>query len=137
MPIPFIDLSLQHRSLEKELKAAVGRVIDSQHFVLGQFGAELEKRIAAMTGARHAVGLASGSDALHLSLLAMGIGRGDEVITTPFTFFASAGSISRTGAVPVFVDIDSSTFNLNEEPIESRLTAKTKAIMPVHLFGLT
>ena len=136
MPIPFIDLSGQHKSIDKELKSAVGAVLDSQRFVLGKNCEELESRFARKIGAKFAVGLASGTDALYLSLLALGIGPGDEVITTPFTFFATAGAISRTGARPVFSDIDADTFNIDPDKIVRAITRKTKAILPVHLFGL-
>ncbi|HTL70805.1 MAG TPA: DegT/DnrJ/EryC1/StrS family aminotransferase [Candidatus Eisenbacteria bacterium] len=136
MKIPFIDLKEQHRALKKPIRAAVARVIDSQQFVLKGEGASLEKRIAALTGASQAVGLASGSDALYLALLALGVGPGDEVVTTPFTFFATAGSISRTGATPVFADIDAATFNLDPARAAAAVTSRTKALLPVHLFGL-
>ncbi len=137
MPIPFIDLTIQHKRIQKELKFAVNTVLDSHHFVLGIKGRKLESEFVKKIGTRFAVSLASGTDALHLSLLALGIGPGDEVITTPFTFFASAGAISRTGAKPVFVDIDPKTFNMDPAKIESAINRKTKAILPVHLFGLS
>ena len=116
--------------------AAIESVLDSQHFILGQEVQSLENEIAALIGTPFAVGCASGSDALYLSLLASDIGPGDEVITVPFTFVATAGSIARTGAKPVFVDIDPDTFNIDPKAIEKALTPRTKAIMPVHLFGL-
>jgi dTDP-4-amino-4,6-dideoxygalactose transaminase len=136
MPVPFIDLSRQHRKIRKELSAAVQAVFDSQQFVLKSRGASLESAIAKKLGARHAVALASGSDALYLSLLASGVKPGDEVITSAFTFFATAGAVVRAGAKPVFVDIDPRTCNLRPELIVSKINSKTKAILPVHLFGL-
>ena len=136
MKVPFIDFSIQYRGIRKEILGAVKKVFDSQKFILNKSVAALESRIVEKMGAKAAVALASGSDALYLSLWAMGIRPGDEVITTPFTFFATAGSISRLGARPVFVDIDLSTFNLDARKIKSVITKKTKAILPVHLFGL-
>lgn len=136
MHVPFIDLGGQHKSIRKEVLAALIKIADSQKFVLGEYGLALENKIADYCGVPHAVGLASGSDALFLSLLALGIGRGDEVITTPFTFFASAGSITRTGAKVVFCDVDPKTYNLDPQKIGSVITSRTKAILPVHLFGL-
>ena len=136
MSIPFIDLSVQHRSIRKELRSAVSKVFDSQRFILGRNVAELEARFTRETGAKYAVGLASGTDALYLALLALGIGPGDEVLTTAFSFFATAGTISRTGAKPVFVDIDPDTFNLDPKKISASLTKRSKAVVPVHLFGL-
>jgi dTDP-4-amino-4,6-dideoxygalactose transaminase len=134
--IPLIDLSEQHHRLGKELKSAVARILDSQQFILKNELSSFEAEVAKKVGSRYAVGMASGSDALYLSLVAGGVGVGDEVITTPFTFFATAGAISRTGATPVFADIDGRTFNLDPEKVADRTTRKTKAIVPVHLFGL-
>ena len=134
--VPFIDLSLQHRALRAELKNAIDEVMRSQQFVLHDKGRQLESEICAKIGTRFAVGVASGSDALYLALTGLGVGHDDEVITTPFTFFATAGSISRTGAKPVFVDVDKNTFNIDPSKIEGAITKKTKAIIPVHLFGL-
>lgn len=136
MKIPFLDLAPQHRALGRQLKHAVSKVIDSRQFVLKDNVAELERRIVHKTGAKYALGLASGTDALLLSLQALGVGSGDEVITTPFTFFATAGSISRTRAKPVFADIHPRTFNLDVANVAKKITRRTKAIMPVHLFGL-
>jgi dTDP-4-amino-4,6-dideoxygalactose transaminase len=136
MKIPLIDLSGQHRQIRSEAIKAIHEIFDSQRFVLGENVREFETAIAKDTGARFAIGLASGTDALHLALLAMGIGAGDEVITTPFTFFATAGAISRTGAKPVFADIDSATYNLDPEEFKRKITSRTKAVIPVHLFGL-
>ena len=133
---PFLDLKAQYAGIRREVLEAVTGVLDSQHFILGPEVEALEKEMRAMTGCSHAIGCASGSDALILALLALEIGRGDEVITTPFTFVASAGSIARVGAKPVFVDIDPETFNISSRAIEKAITNRTKAIMPVHLFGL-
>ena len=136
MQIPFIDLKEQHQRIGKAVRSAVLKVVDSQRFVLGAQGKRLEAAIAKKVGVSHAVGVASGSDALYLSFLALGIGPGDEVITTPFTFFATAGAISRTGARPVFADIHPKTFNIDPSRIQEKITKRTKAIVPVHLFGL-
>lgn len=133
---PFLDLKAQFRSIQGEVMSAVTKVMESQHFILGTEVETFEKEIAAYIGARFAVSCASGSDALLLALLALGIGPGDEVITTPFTFIATAGSIARTGARPVFVDIQPDTFNIDPGAIEFAITEKTRAILPVHLFGL-
>ncbi|HLV93829.1 MAG TPA: DegT/DnrJ/EryC1/StrS family aminotransferase [Candidatus Acidoferrales bacterium] len=135
-PGSFLDLKAQYEAIREEVSDAIARVLESQHFILGEEVTTLETEIAALVGARSAVGCASGSDALYLSLLASEIGTGDEVITTPFTFVATAGSIARTGAKPVFVDVDPETFNIDPAEIEKALSARTKAIMPVHLFGL-
>jgi dTDP-4-amino-4,6-dideoxygalactose transaminase len=134
--LPFLDLKAQFASIRGEILEAVTRTLESQHFILGPEVAELEKEISTLTACSQAIGCASGSDALILALLALEIGRGDEVITTPFTFFASAGSIARVGAKPVFADIDPSTFNIDSEAVRKAITPRTKAIMPVHLFGL-
>jgi len=134
--MPFLDLKAQYAGIRQEVLEAVTRVLESQHFILGPEVEALEKEISVMTGCSYAIGCASGSDALILALLALEIGRGDEVITTPFTFVASAGSIARVGAKPVFVDIDPGTFNLSTRAIAKAITSRTKAIMPVHLFGL-
>jgi dTDP-4-amino-4,6-dideoxygalactose transaminase len=133
--VPMLDLKAQHEKIGAEIEAAVKRVLESQQFILGPEVRELEGEIAAYCESSHAIGCASGSDALLLALMACGVGQGDEVITSPFTFFATAGSVARLGATPVFVDIEPSSFNLNEDSIESLITDKTRAIMPVHLFG--
>jgi dTDP-4-amino-4,6-dideoxygalactose transaminase len=114
---------------------AVGEVLESQVCILGPKVEELETQVAALSDCRYAVGMSSGTDALLAALMALNVGFGDEVITTPFTFFATAGSVSRLGAVPVFVDIDPRTFNIDPARIEAAITAKTRAIIPVHLFG--
>jgi len=132
----FLDLKAQFAGIREEILEAVTRVLDSQHFILGPEVQALEAEIAEYVGAKFAVGCASGSDALLLALMALDIGPGDEVITTPFTFGATAGSIARLGARPVFVDIDPETFNIDASQIEAAIGDKTRAIMPVHLFGL-
>lgn len=135
MKIPILDLTLQYKSIKSEIDTAIARVVDSQHFILGPEVESFEKEAAAYCGTKYAVGVASGTDALILSLKAFGIGEGDEVITTPFTFFATAESISLAGAKPVFVDVDSKTYCINPSLVEGKITKKTKAIIPVHLFG--
>ena len=135
MQIPLLDLQAQFATVEDELISAVTHVIKSQVCVGGPHVAELEKSIAAACKARFAVGVSSGTDAILASLMSLGIGPGDEVITTPFTFFATVGCIARVGATPVFVDIDPQTFNIDPAEIEPAITDKTKAILPVHLFG--
>jgi len=135
MNVPFLDLKAQYHTIKEEIDRAVAEVIEEQYFILGPKVAALETAIAEYSRARHAVGVASGSDALALSLLAMDVGPGDEILTTPFTFFATAGSISETGAIPRFVDINPETYNIDPDQIEKAVTPKTKAIMPVHLFG--
>lgn len=133
--IPLLDLKAQYRPLKAEIVSTIEAVCDEQGFVLGPRVAAFEKAMASYTGATHAIGCASGSDALLLSLMALGVGSGDEVITVPFTFFATAGAISRLGARPVFVDIQPETFNLDPLQLERAITPRTKAIIPVHLFG--
>jgi len=135
MKIPILDLSVQHQQIAGEIGAAVTRVLNSQQFILGPEVRELERELAAYCQCAEAVGCASGSDALLLALMACGVGPGDEVITTPFSFFATVGSIVRLGAKAVFVDIDPATFNIDANMIESAISERTKAIMPVHLFG--
>ncbi|MEK7404097.1 MAG: DegT/DnrJ/EryC1/StrS family aminotransferase [Acidobacteriota bacterium] len=135
--IPLLDLNAQHREIREQALAAVVRVVDSQRFILGGEVQELERGIAAYCSTDFAVGCASGSDALLLALVALGIGPGDEVLTTPYTFFATAGSIVHAGATPVFVDVDPATFNMDVTRVEEVLAARPKirAIIPVHLFG--
>jgi len=133
--VPLIDLVTQHRSIADEIHAAIHRVVDRQDFVLGEEVQALETQLSQFCDSRHAIGCASGTDALILSLLALGVEAGDEVITSPFTFFASAGAIHRVGARPVFVDIESDSFNLNPEQVEQAVSDRTRAILPVHLFG--
>lgn len=133
--IPLLDLKAQFATIRGEITAAVTEVFECQQFILGPKVAELEKKVAEYCGARFAVGVASGTDALLLSLRAAGVSRGDEVITSPYSFFATAGAVWNLGAVPVFADIDPRTFNLDWRGVEKALTKKTKAILPVHLFG--
>jgi dTDP-4-amino-4,6-dideoxygalactose transaminase len=134
-PVPFIDLTAQYQAMSQEVLRAVERVFAEQKFILGDEVAALEQEIAAYCDVQHAIGCNSGTDALILALQALGIGRGDEVITTPFSFFATASSIVRCGATPVFVDIEPDSFNLDPQAVADAITPKTKAIMPVHLFG--
>ena len=133
---PFLDLKAQFDDIKNEVMEAVSRVFEDQRFILGPEVELLENEIAALVGARAAVGCASGSDALLLSLKALGIGPGDEVITTPFTFVATVGSMARAGARPVLIDIRPDTFNLDSNLIEAAISSRTRAILPVHLFGL-
>jgi dTDP-4-amino-4,6-dideoxygalactose transaminase len=133
---PFIDLEAQFDQIRDEVMQALGRVMEGQRFTLGPEVESFEKEMAALTGARAAVGCASGSDALLLSLMALGIGTGDEVITTPFTFVATVSCVLRLGAKPVFADIGPDTFNLNPDLIEAAVSSRTRVILPVHLFGL-
>lgn len=134
-PVPFIDLVPQHQRIAAEVMEAVGRVFAEQKFILGDEVAELEHEVSVYCDSRHAIGCNSGTDALILALMALNVGPGDEVITTPFTFFATASAICRVGATPVFVDIDPVSYNLDPEAVERAITKETKAIIPVHLFG--
>jgi dTDP-4-amino-4,6-dideoxygalactose transaminase len=135
MKVPFFDLSIQFKALEGEIKSALDEVMKDQKFILGPQVEILEQAIAQYCQTQYAIGVASGSDALLLSLMALGINSGDEVILPPFTFFATAGSISRLGAIPVFTDIDPDTYNIDPSKIEEEVTRSTKAIIPIHLFG--
>ena len=135
MKVPLLDLKEQNQALRPEIEAAIGKVLDSNGFILGSEVQELEKELAAYCQTKFAIGCASGTDALMLALMAYDIGQGDEVITTPYSFFASTSSITRLGATPVFVDIEPHTYNLNVSQIEEKITERTKAIMPVHLYG--
>ena len=135
MNIPLIDLKAQYESLSDELNKAALEVLSSANYILGKNVVEFEKEFAEYVGVKHAISVGNGTDALVIALKAMGIGEGDEVITTPFTFFATAESISAVGATPVFVDVDKNTFNIDVTKVEEKITSKTKAIMPVHIFG--
>ncbi len=133
--VPLLDLRAQYAAIRDEAQEAMNRVVASQYFILGPEVEGFEKDIAQYCGTDHAVGVSSGTDALLVCLMALGVSEGDEVITPSFTFFATAGSILRMGARPVFVDIQPDTFNMDPDRIEAAVTPKTKAIMPVHLFG--
>src|SRR5580658_10479624 len=135
--VPLLDLAAQHREIREEILAEVTRVIDSQKFILGDDVKQLEQAIAPYCGTKYAVGCASGSDALFLALLALDLQPGDEVITTPYTFFATVGAICRAGAVPVFVDVEPETYNMDVRQLAAVLDAhpKVRAIIPIHLFG--
>jgi dTDP-4-amino-4,6-dideoxygalactose transaminase len=135
MKVPLLDLPAQYATIRTEVRAAIDRVCESQRFILGPEVTSLEEELATFCGVRYAVGVSSGTDALLMALLALRIGPGDEVITTPYSFFATAGVIARLGARPVFVDIDATTFNLDTAGVAERITGRTKAILPVHLFG--
>ncbi len=140
--VPLLDLRAQYATLKDEIMAATREVYESQQFILGPKVKELEEKIAEYCGCKHAVGVSSGTDALLISLMTAGIGAGDLVVTTPFTFFATVGSITRVGAAPLFVDIDRTTYNMDASKLESTMAglsaaerSRVKAIMPVHLFG--
>jgi dTDP-4-amino-4,6-dideoxygalactose transaminase len=133
--IPILDLSPQYQSLKPEIYAAIDRVLESGQFIMGPDVKQFEQEVATYLGVKHAIAVNSGTDALVIGLRAMGIGSGDEVITTPFSFFATAESISSVGATPIFVDIDPKTFNIDPAKIKDKITSRTKAIMPVHLYG--
>lgn len=133
--VPLLDLKPQYEALAADLDAAVADVVKSQYFILGPEVECFEHGIARYCGVQHAIGVSSGTDALIVAMMAMGIGQGDEVITTPYTFFGTVGSIIRLGAKPVFVDIEPDSFNLDVSKIEAAITPKTRAIAPVHLFG--
>jgi dTDP-4-amino-4,6-dideoxygalactose transaminase len=135
MKIPMVDLKAQYDSLKNEIDDAIRSVIEKSQFILGSEVQAFESEIAAYCQAKYAVGVASGTDALHLALLASGIESGDEVITTPFTFIATAEAIVKCGASPVFADIDAKTYNIEPASIETKITKRTKAILPVHLYG--
>jgi dTDP-4-amino-4,6-dideoxygalactose transaminase len=133
--IPYLDLKAQYRALKSEIDAAVLRVLESGEYALGAEVAKFEEEFAAYCGARYGIGVNSGTSALHLALLAAGVGPGDEVITVPYTFVATTAAIRYTGATPVFVDIDPLTYMIDVRGIEERITPRTKAILPVHLYG--
>jgi dTDP-4-amino-4,6-dideoxygalactose transaminase len=135
MSVPLLDLKAQHATIRDDVVAAATGVVDSQLFILGEAVVTLERAVAELSRTRHAVGCASGTDALLLALRALDVGRGDEVITTPFTFFATAGTIHNVGATPVFVDIEPDTFNIRPDAVAAARTGQTKAVVPVDLFG--
>lgn len=142
MKVPMLDLKAQYASIKDEVRQAVDEVLESQHFILGPKVAKLEEEVAAYSHCRYALGVSSGTDAILLALMALGVGQGDTVITTTFTFFATAGCIARLGARPLFVDIDPVTFNMSAEGLEQLLSSlsedelsQVKAVVPVHLFG--
>src|SRR5580692_7139088 len=135
MKVPLLDLKAQYGGIRNEVLAAVSEVLESQVCILGPRVEELEQRVASLSGCRFGVGVSSGTDALLAALMALEIGAGDEVITPVFTFFATAGCVSRVGATPVFVDIDTRTYNVDPGRLERAITPKTKTIIPVHLFG--
>ncbi len=135
MRVPMLDLHAQYQTMLDDIRSEIEKVFDSHHYIMGAQVKEFEEKMQDYLGIKHAIGCASGTDALVLAIKALNIGEGDEVITTPFTFFATASSIWRNGAVPVFVDIDEDTFNLDPDKIEAAITPNTKAIMAVHLFG--
>jgi dTDP-4-amino-4,6-dideoxygalactose transaminase len=137
MIFPFLDLKAEYATMKEDIRTAVDKVLESQQFIMGPEVKQLEAEIAAFVGSSFGIGCASGSDALLLPLMALGVDSGDEVITPPFTFVATAGSISRLKAKPVFVDIERETYNLDPTLLDAAITSRTKAIMPVHLFGLS
>ena len=136
MNVPLLDLQAQYRPLRDEILAAIARVCDSQRFIMGPEIEALERELAALIGVEHAVAVSSGTDALLLALMALGIKPGDEVITSTYSFFATAGTVARLGAKPVLVDIDPAAYNIDAGRVRGAITPRTKAIMPVHLFGL-
>ncbi len=135
MAVPLLDIKTQNAALREELESAFRRVLDSGRFILGSEVEELENEIAVMCGVKHAIGVSSGTDAILLALMALNIGPGDEVLCPTFTFFATAGCVARTGATPVFVDVDPVSFNIDLDDAAEKVTDRTKAIIPVHLFG--
>ena len=135
--VPLLDLTVEYRPLRDEILAAITHVCDSQRFIMGPEIESLERELASLLAVRHTVAVSSGTDALVLALMTLGIGPGDEVVTTPYSFFATAGAIVRLGARPVFADIDPLTFNINPQAAAEAITPRTKAVLPVHLFGLS
>ena len=134
-PIPFIDLKSQYKALESDIKARINKVLEHGQYIMGPEVAELEEKLAAYVGVKHCISASSGTDTLMIAMMAIGIGAGDEVITTPFTFISTGEMIALLGAKPVFVDIDPRTYNIDPAKIEAAITPKTKAIMPVSLYG--
>src|SRR5439155_7778797 len=137
MKVPLLDLHAQYAPLRDELLAAITRVCDAQRFIMGPEIGALEEELAALLGIRHAVAVSSGTDALLVALMALGVGPGDEVVTTTYSFFATAAAVVRVGARPVLVDIDPATFNIDPAGVAAAITPRTRVIMPVHLFGLS
>jgi len=135
MRVPLLDLKAQYETIRADVDAAMARVVESQHFILGPEVEALEKEVAAYSRVKHALGVSSGTDAILVALMALGVGPGDEVITTPYTFIATCSCIARVGARAVFVDIDPRSYNIDVAKLKSAITPRTKAIMPVHLFG--
>ena len=135
MVIPLLDLQAQYATISAEIRDAIDRVCDSQQFILGPEVEAFEEEVSAFCQARHAIGVSSGTDALLIALMAIGVGPGDEVVTSAFSFFATAGVIARLGARPVFVDIDNRNFNFDASRLEAKISRRCKAILPVHLFG--
>ncbi len=135
MGVPLLDLKAHHESLHKEVMAAIEQTFRSQSFILGPEVSKLEERVASYCQTSHGIGVSSGTDALLVALMAIGVGSGDEVITTPYSFFATAGAVARLGAKPVLVDIDPRTYNIDPSKISKAITSKTKAMIPVHLYG--
>src|SRR5580765_5005054 len=135
MPVPLLDLRAQHATIRDEIVPKMMEIVESQLFILGAPVERLEQQVAELSKTKYAIGCASGTDALMLALRALDVGRGDEVITTPFTFFATAGTVHNVGATSVFVDIDPTTFNIRPDAAAAARTSKTKAVIPVDLFG--
>ncbi|HEX9689515.1 MAG TPA: DegT/DnrJ/EryC1/StrS family aminotransferase, partial [Thermoanaerobaculia bacterium] len=134
-PVPILDLTRYDEDLKREIASSVAEVFQSGRFILGPFNARFEKAFAERIGVKHALGVSSGTDALLVSLMALGVKPGDEVVTTPFSFFASAGVVSLLGARPVFADIVPASFNMDPNRLAAAITPRTKAVLPIHLYG--
>jgi dTDP-4-amino-4,6-dideoxygalactose transaminase len=137
MQVPLLDLQAQYRPIRDEILTTVTAVCDSQRFIMGPEIEGLERELAQLLAVKHAVGVSSGTDALLIAMMALGIGPSDEVITSTYSFFATAGCVARLGATPVFVDIDPATYNIDPAAVAAAMTPRTKAIIPVHLYGQT